>query len=132
MFSTILLSAAMAIACISCIVACWMFVLARNYGRYARMCYDAMQENTIEAISSSKIAELERSLTELWDSHTSLLASHKRLRSKYGMRDMRERKKELENGQDAAPALDNSSTDAEKAAYKANLRRQCKERGLLR
>jgi hypothetical protein len=102
---------------------------ARKLGNYCASCVDWVNNNNIEALSESKLGELERSLTELWDSHSSLLASHKRLRSKYGMRDLRERKK---NGEDEEPTEDLFSDDDKKAAYKAKLRNECRAKGLLR
>jgi len=89
-----------------------------------------MQENSIEALSSTRLAELDRTLTELCDSFSSLEASHKRLRSKYGMRDMRERQKQP-NGQDVEAKADFVDDEAAKAAFKTKLRAQCKERGLI-
>jgi len=101
---------------------------SRKLANYCASCVDWVNENNLEALSSSKIAECERSLTELWDSHQSLLASHKRLRSKYGMRDLRERKK---NGQDEETE-EMFPDDDKKAAYKAKLRNECRAKGLLR
>lgn len=112
-----------------CAVAVGALISARRSANLARRCLEIARENTIEALSESKLAELERSLTELWDSHSSLLASHKRLRSKYGMRDLRERRRD--NGEDQE-GFDFPDDEAEKARYKAKLRRQCKERGLLK
>lgn len=76
---------------------------------------------------SSKSADLERTLMELCDTVSSLEASHKRLRSKYSMRETRERRK---NGQDdqSQAELD----DEAKAGLKKRLRLQAKRDGLLR
>lgn len=107
------------------------FFFARRAGKHAERLYDLARENTIDALSTSKLADLERALVELSDSHEALHASHKRLRSKYGMRDMRERKLELERA-DNGGQVDFADDEAEKARFKAALRRQCKERGLLK
>lgn len=105
------------------------FVLhARKLAAYAGECASWIEKHNLDALADSKIAELERSLTELWDSHQSLLASHKRLRSKYGMRDLRERRK---NGDDTDNP-DLFADDERKAAQKAKLRAQAKRDGLLR
>jgi len=103
-------------------------VLSVRAVRFSNSCASWVAENNLKAFSGSKTAELENSLTELWDSHASLLASHKRLRSKYGMRDLRERKA---NGPDDQPQLD-LGDEAEKAAYKSRLRLEAKKHGLLR
>lgn len=101
----------------------------RKLAAYCAECASWMEKNNLEALSGSKIAETERSLTELWDSHASLLASHKRLRSKYGMRDLRERKK---NGEDDDSTRDMFSDEEKRAAYKTKLRNECRSKGLLR
>jgi len=106
-------------------------IFASRCRRYCDLAYQAMQENSIEALSSTRLAELDRTLTELSDSFSSLEASHKRLRSKYSMRDMRERRNDA-NGADEQPQASLlPDDDAAKAAFKTKLRAQCKERGLI-
>lgn len=107
----------------------YFIVHARKLASYAGECVAWIDKNNLDALSDSKIADLERSLTELWDSHSSLLASHKRLRSKYGMRDLRERRK---NGEDGEQEPDLFSDDDRKAALKRKLRVEAKGKGLLR
>jgi len=104
-------------------------ISARKSANYARRVFDLARENTIEAVSTSKLAEIERTVTELSDSHDALVASHKRLRSKYGMRDLRERRN---NGHDDGDTPDLFQDDDKKAAYKAALRNKCRAQGLLR
>jgi len=97
-------------------------VHARKCARYCESAANFMAENTKEAVSNSKTGELERSLTELWDSHASLLASHKRLRSKYGMRDLRERRNADERDSSGNGSLDLGTT-TDKDALRAELRK---------
>jgi hypothetical protein len=95
-------------------------IFARKCSNYCSRAVDWMAENTAEAVTNSKTGDLERSLTELWDSHSSLLASHKRLRSKYGMRDLRERRSEA---QDASNGQLDLYTTQDKQALRDELRR---------
>lgn len=76
----------------------------------------------------SKVGDLEQRVAELEDTQASHAASIKRLRSKYAMRDMRERKAELEQQNDNPGEFE----DNEKAAYKSRLRLHAKKTGLLR
>lgn len=55
-----------------------------------------MAEQNKRALSLKKMAEVETSLTELTDAYDALLASHKKLRSRIGMRANRDAKKESE------------------------------------
>lgn len=52
-----------------------------------------LQTNNKRSLSLARMAEVETSLTELTDAYDSLLRSHKKLRSRIGMRDVREAKK---------------------------------------
>ena len=98
---------------------------ARKMADYVRMCSDWMHENNLEALKDSRIAVLDTTLTELCDQVSSLEASHKRLRSKYSMRDLRERRNASED--DPNHEL-NLSTTKDKRALRLKLR----EKGLLK
>jgi hypothetical protein len=77
-----------------------------------------------ESAPRREMAELQGELTDLADSYAALLKSHKRLRSRIGMREVREKKA---NGADE-PDL---SDPAQRAVYKQNFRRDAKAKGLL-
>ena len=98
---------------------------ARKMAEYCGTCANFMHENNLEALKDSRIAALDTSLTELSDAFSSLEASHKRLRSKYGMRDLRERRAASDD--DRTGELDLATTD-DKRALRLELRKQ----GLLK
>lgn len=85
------------------------------------------------ALRDGKTGKLEARIAEIDDTLSSHEASLKRLRSKYAMRDMRDKRKE-ENGGTASPvqadfvSQDNSGSSDEKK----RLRLYAKERGLMR
>ena len=65
----------------------------RAIGIYARNAVHYIETQNKRSVSLAKIAEVESSLTELLDSYDSLLKSHKKLRSRIGMREVREKRK---------------------------------------
>lgn len=105
---------------ISAIWALFMAIKARDFARMAAKWCEERAER-------KQMAELSAELTSLTDSYDSLLAMHKRLRSRIGMREKRERDA-ASNGADgdAVP-----SDAAAKAAYKQRLRHDLKAKGLL-
>lgn len=70
--STIFVLAALALS----LIALYISIAAVRFVRY----------NSSESLSLSKMAKVEASLTELTDSYDALLTSHKKLRSRIGMR----------------------------------------------
>lgn len=86
-----------------------------------------MNENK-RSVSLRRIAEVEATLTDLLDSYQSLLTSHKRLRSRIGMR---EHRKKRPGGSDDASLGHVPTDEVEKARYKAQLRADMKAKGLL-
>lgn len=98
--------------------------------RLAAFCRDAVafvQNQNKNAVSLRRITETECALTELSDSFDALYESHKKLRSRIGMRRLREKRKDPENGLDSSPPAD----EAGRAAYKATLRNKLKSEGRL-
>ena len=61
--------------------------------RYSRAAVAWLEEYNAEAISLKRLAEVEIALTELTDSYQALLTSHKKLRSRIGMREVREKRR---------------------------------------
>lgn len=53
-------------------------------------------EENKRSVSLRKMAEVESSLTDLTDAYDALMASHKKLRSRIGMRELREKRKDDE------------------------------------
>ena len=74
-----------------------------------------------------QVAEISADLTELRDAYQALLKSHKTIRSRMGMRDVREKKKAAQNGSGDVEAL----TDGEKTDLKAQLRAELTAKGRL-
>jgi len=68
---------------------------ARNY---AEDCFQWVKGNNEKSLSLTRIAELEAALTDLADAYHALLKSHKKLRSRIGMRELRKRRKDAQNG----------------------------------
>lgn len=97
--------------------------------KLARYCRDAVafvQNQNKNAVSLRRIAELEAVATELLDSYNALLESHRKLRSRIGMRITRENRKE--NGLESeTPPPD----EAGRAGYKAKLREKLRKDGRL-
>lgn len=102
---------------------------ARKMADYCGQCTNFMHENNMEALKDSKLAAFESALTELSDSFSSLKASHERLRSKYGMRDLREKRK---NGEDVGDAHLQTEFDFKNTRDKAALRLELRKLGLLK
>lgn len=105
------------------LIVIWMLKLAT----YCRDAVAFVQNQNKRALSLRRIAELEATQTELLDAYNSLLASHKKLRSRIGMRNLREKRGNGVDLDKPAPA-----GEADRASYKSRLREQAKQRGLLR
>lgn len=87
--STILIVAS-AILCVIATAGCiWRQIKSESY---CRSCMEYVLNGNKKAISLKKMADVESSLTELTDAYESLLASHKKLRSRIGMRAVREKR----------------------------------------
>ena len=99
----------------------WCVQLAK----YCRAAVEFVQSQNKNAVSLRKMAEVEATLTELLDSYESLLASHRKLRARIGMRKAREKP---ENAPELATV---PGTDAEKAEYKRQLRAKLQKEGRL-
>jgi hypothetical protein len=79
------------------------------------------ESENVRSKTLKTLAEHETVLTELTDSYDALLTSHKRLRSRYGMRRLRDESK--------ADALPDPQTDP--AGYKAAMRKRLANGGTL-
>lgn len=77
----------------------------------------------------SELAKLSSEMTELTDAYDSLLHSHRKLRSRVGMREVRAKRK---NGADEPSESPVPGSDDEKAALKRKLRDDARARGILR
>lgn len=86
---------------------------------YCRDMVAVVMNQNKRAVSLRKIAEIEATLTDLTDSYDSLLMQHKKLRSRIGMRNLRESRK---NGVDSEP----ETPEMARARLKAQLREKAK------
>lgn len=86
---------------IALIVTALLSVVAVMYARHAWFfCRDTEEFIKLQnkrSVSLSKLAEIEASLSELLDAYDALLASHKKLRARIGMRHNRAAQRESES-----------------------------------
>ena len=93
---------------------------------YCKSAIDFVQLQNKNSVSLRRMAAVESSLTDLTDSYDQLLASHRKLRSRMGMRKLRSDSKEqleIDPG---------TMSDANKSELKKKLRLASKANGLLR
>lgn len=105
-FSVILSAAALLVACVC------LFVATRAHS-WAAAAIKWTQDYNADSLSLKQLAELESQLTELYDSYHALLASHKKLRSRIGMREVREKRRSGETNGTAPPAEPDPQKDPE-------------------
>lgn len=131
MFSTDLSTIALVfVAVVTLCVAVWGWFVARRAQKYASDCATYVAEANKRSQSLRRIAELEGALTELADSYHALLKSHKKLRSRIGMRELRKKRKGAQNG---AEAPENPEYELpEVPMTKQQLRVECKKSGILK
>lgn len=104
----------------------YLYVWMAKLASYCRDAVDFVQNQNKNAVSLRRMAEVEATLTDLLDAYQSLLSSHKKLRSRIGMRKTRADAKA--NGVDSeTPPAD----EAGRAQYKARLRNDLKTKGML-
>jgi len=92
---------------------------------YAREAVEFVQLQNKRSVSLRRLAEVETTLTELLDAYESLLQSHKKLRSRIGMRNLRDKRG---NGVDSESV---PADESAKAAYKSKLRAKLQSEGRL-
>jgi len=102
-----------------------MYVWQLKLVNYVRDFVEHTERQNKRSLSLSKLAEIETTLTELTDSYAALLTSHKKLRSRIGMREHRDK-----TGKEVVDTL--PTTEAERLAYKSRLRDRAKSSGYLR
>lgn len=124
--STVALISAVIVAGLSLTLAILCWVNARHARLYAANCGVWVEKVGKMRDPTAAVAELSAELTELRDSYSALLTSHKKLRSRIGMRENRAK------GSNGVLSGDVPMTDSEKSAYKAALRNDLRARGLLR
>ena len=97
MLSTELLTVLAVFCLLVCAFCCIVGYYVVKLAHFCRAAVEYVEKQNKNAVSLRKLTELEVGVTDLWDSHATLLKSHKTLRSRIGMRELREQR---ENGQD--------------------------------
>lgn len=101
--------------------------LAFYQQRLANFCRDAVMtvlNQNKRAVSLRRMAEVEATLTDLADSYDALLKAHKTLRSRIGMRHVRDQK--IANGIETIP-----DSTADPAGYKRAMRLRLRSEGKI-
>ena len=97
-----------------CFVAVLMSIRLANVEKRVDAAIETLRTRNARSVSLAKMAYVETSLSELTDAYDALLQSHKKLRSRIGMRAVRESKIK------AAEAIPDPQTDP--AGYKKAMR----------
>jgi len=94
--------------------------------KFCRKITDFVEKSNKRSLSLARIAEVEATLTELSDAYDALLKSHKKLRSRIGMRENREKR--------ANGALEDNMPDArtDPDGWKRAMRLQLRREGVLK
>ena len=111
-------------AAVALLVSCvCMWVTGRGYA-WSRAAVRWVQEDNADSVSLKILTDLQAQMTELVDSHESLLASHKTLRSRVGMREAREKGRSQAGNSKTPVDLPDPQSDPEgwKRAMRARLR----------
>lgn len=120
------LSTALGLFCLLVVAFCaYSYHFMHKLGVYCREAVEWVQLQNKNAVSLRRMAEVESTLTDLTEAYSTLLEGHKKLRSRIGMRELRDRK---ENEADLAPG----AADSDRLAFKNQLRLAAKSKGLLR
>lgn len=119
------LSTGLALFCLLVVAFCvYTYHFMHKLTIYCREAVEFVQMQNKNAVSLRRVADLETTLTDLLDAYHTLLAGHKKLRSRIGMRELRDKR---ENAVDSG-----TETDAERLFLKKQLRLDLKSKGLLR
>ena len=102
------------------------YYLIRTVYSNVDTCIHWVKTENKASVSLRRMAEVEATLTDLLDSYQNLLESHKKLRSRIGMRELRDKKAE------AATETPDLLDEGSKSAYKSELRKQLRASGRLR
>ena len=99
MLSTDLSTISLVLAGLALVVSLACAVVVGRGVEYSRAAWRFVQNENAESLQLRQLAELQTGLTELHDAYQALYDSHKKLRSRIGMRELREKRRS--NGTDA-------------------------------
>lgn len=119
MLSTGLLALVVVLLVVNAVLALWIAAIQR----FCKNAVAFIENQNKRSVSLARIAEVEATLTDLSDSYASLLAAHKKLRSRITMRANRAK---AENGAD----IPDARTDPD--GWKRAMRLQLRQQGLLK
>jgi len=94
--------------------ACYVTYFVIKLANYCKLAVHFVENQNKNAVSLRRMAEVEATLTDLTDSYDALLAQHKKLRSRIGMRKVRE-----DAGKKPATGLNSTDKDEVRLAAKA-------------
>lgn len=120
MLSTELPTIFLVLACLTCVISVVALWLAAQSAAHATAMATYVEEANEKSVTLKTMAELSAEVTDLRDAYESLLQSHKKLRSKIGMREVRARRKNnADRDQDVPDPRDDP--DGYKRAMRAKL-----------
>ena len=120
MLSTEFIVLALCCAAFFAIISVYMYKLSE----FCRRAVAEVLNRNARSVTMARMAEVEVALTDLTDAYDALLASHKKLRSRIGMRKVREKR---ENGAES----DMPDPRIDPSGYKRAIRLKLRESGAL-
>ena len=104
------LSTAVLVICALTVAFCFAIVVwVRRLARFVHYAVEEMRIGNKRSVSLARIAELDATLTELLDAYNALHTSHKKLRSRIGMRENRQQKANGVDSDEDARARDKNA-----------------------
>lgn len=104
------------VALSAAVLAIFSWKQCRRAAEYAAAAVGYVETTNKKSVTLAKLAEIEASLTDLTDSYAALMASHKKLRARIGMRAAREK------NSDQADLSTAGLSDGQKSEIKKQLR----------
>lgn len=102
-----------------CALICLICVgLVAKSVQYSRAAWRYVQRENVESVTRKQLADLSTGITELDDAYHALLDSHKKLRSRVGMRELREKRKSNVSSEPDQPSLPVALREGEPDASK--------------
>lgn len=124
MFPNDLSTIALVLLCISIVVLAICLYYCVRAVRYSQAAWRFVSEQNENSVSLKAIAGIETQLTDLYDAHHALFDSHKKLRSRIGMRELRQKRRNADEPDETLDEIPDPKKDPEgwKRAMRARLR----------
>ena len=121
-----MLSTEIMVLAVCCAAAIAVFsVYMYKLSEFCRRAVHEVLNRNARSVTMARMAEVEVALTDLTDAYDALLASHKKLRSRIGMRNVREKRQNGDN-------LGEPDARTDPDGYKRAMRLKLRESGALR